>query len=83
MSDLLYYTRDPLCIEAADRIEQLERELAHKVRQVSQISEGWRIAEADLYAEKALGDRLAAKLSWYGVDPSEGAYAAYRKARGL
>lgn len=79
-------TRD----EAADRIEQLERELAEQVNKKVGYYNDW-------LAEKALADQLAQDLECYRaeIDPdckdhccqyareTEVVLAAYRKARGL
>lgn len=84
-------------IEAADRIEQLERELAVMVKAQEANLQSLADTEAELAAEKALADRLAEDLDGYreAIDPdckdhccqyareTEAVLAAYRKARGL
>lgn len=67
--------------EAADRIEQLERELALQNRLTQDAHDGWKIAHDQLAEDKSLADELE-KVA-HGVSWDHPARAAYRKARGL
>lgn len=68
--------------EAADKIEQLERELAEARRVIFEAGREAGSLMAELTAEKALADQLHFALITDGVDVTE-VFAAYRKARGL
>jgi hypothetical protein len=73
---------------AADRLEELERDVAAERAQIEANHKATRIIEEMLYAERALADRLAAELeSWGdiagGSAPStiDEAVAAWKEAR--
>lgn len=102
MSDLVKRLRDIYCVDAiqvysacekaADRIEQLDRELAEArsdrdewmraIKQANRNGQQYEALQAELSAEKALADRLYESLNRVDGDYFE-AVAAYRKARGL
>ena len=67
---------------AADRLEELERELAAEQAQIEANHKVTRIIEEMLYAERALADRLASALTdsatWSHALP---AYEAWKEAR--
>lgn len=85
-------TSNAIRLNAADRIEQLERKLVQKMQENGLAEESYCNLEKQLDAEKALADQLAAQLQgWWDCadtfpwrdDKDRKALAAYRKARGL
>lgn len=100
MGDLLKRLRDmqskwtPTIREAADLIEQLEREVAIAEKMATDANEAYSQAHVSmiealdqLAAEEALADRFAQGVlnfdAGFGLGTSKSALAAYRKARGL
>jgi hypothetical protein len=67
---------------AADRLEELERELAAERAQIEANHKVTRIIEEMLYAERALADRLAFALTDSATwDHALPAYEAWKEAR--
>lgn len=69
--------------EAADRIEQLERELAAAKQAVQHANDHADAAIDELAAEKAMADRLYRGGVMVGDGGVTTTHEAYRKARGL